>query len=104
MGYVYLIYDENNDAYKIGVTRSKNSKRLKQLQTGNSTKLDVLYLHETKYPFRLETMLHSYYINHRINGEWYKIDDVEDYKKRCIDFDKSIDLLKENPFFKKNLK
>ena len=104
MGYVYLIYDANNDVYKIGVTRSKDSKRIKQLQTGNSCELRVLYMHNTPYPFRLETMLHNYYINSLVHGEWYKDVGIDDFKERCKEFDSHIIALKDNPFFNKGLK
>lgn len=40
-GYVYLICDPANNTYKIGVTRNLKSKRLKKLQTGNSTELHI---------------------------------------------------------------
>lgn len=104
MGYVYLIYDKSNNVYKIGVTRSKESKRLRQLQTGNSTKLDIIYLYETEYPFRLETMLHNHYKPWLVHGEWYNIDDVDKYKYICKQFDDNIKALKDNPFFSKGLK
>ena len=41
MGYVYLIYDKNNNSYKIGVTKGDTNKRLKKLQTGNSCELEI---------------------------------------------------------------
>lgn len=104
MGYVYLIYDANNDVYKIGVTRSKDSKRIKQLQTGNSCELRVLYMHKTQYPFRLETMLHNYYINSLVHGEWYKDVGIDEFKGKCKEFDSYIIVLKDNPFFSKRLR
>ena len=41
MGCVYLIYDKNNNSYKIGVTKGDPNKRLKKLQTGNSCELEI---------------------------------------------------------------
>ena len=104
MGYVYLIYDSEKCAYKIGVTRSKNSKRLKQLQVGNSTELTLIHMHETEYPFRLEAMLHNRYVNSRIMGEWYVLDDVDEFKNACAHLESCINALRDNPFFTKNLK
>ena len=40
-GNVYLIYDETNEKYKIGVTKNDVNKRLKKLQTGNSSVLRI---------------------------------------------------------------
>ena len=45
-GYVYLIADRNNNTYKIGVTKSDPIKRLKKLQTGNSSELELKYQYE----------------------------------------------------------
>lgn len=43
MGYIYLIRNRENLTYKIGVTKNDPEKRVKQLQTGNSDELDLLY-------------------------------------------------------------
>ena len=72
MGYVYLIEDSTNDVYKIGVTRSNSKRRLQKLQTGNSTPLQIKYLFETEYPFRLESMLHNKYQQYKVLNEWSK--------------------------------
>lgn len=103
MGYVYLIEDENNKTYKIGVTRNKNSNRLKKLQTGNSTELHIIYIFETQYPFRLESMLHNNYKNFQVLNEWYKLDEnqIEEFPKKCELFNKNIITLKSNPYFNK---
>ena len=45
-GYIYLIEDRNNNTYKIGVTKSDPEKRLKKLQTGNSSKLEIKFLYK----------------------------------------------------------
>ena len=52
MGYVYLIKDNYNNVYKIGVTKNLN-KRIKSLQTGNVCELKLIYLFKTDYPYRL---------------------------------------------------
>ena len=46
MGYIYLIEDRNNNTYKIGVTKRDPEKRLKKLQTGNSSELKIKYLYK----------------------------------------------------------
>lgn len=106
MGYVYLIYDEEKSVYKIGVTRSKDSKRLNALQTGNSTGLRILHIYECEYPFRLETMLHKRYINNCIKNEWFSLSDQEviSFKDTCDCLNQTIQIMKDNPYFAKNLK
>lgn len=106
MGYVYLIYDEEQDAYKIGVTRSKDSKRLNALQTGNASGLRVIHIYECEYPFRLETMLHKRYINNCIKNEWFNLNDHEViyFKDTCNHLNQTIQIMKSNPYFAKNLK
>ena len=106
MGYVYLIKDYLNGTYKIGATRGNIEKRIKKLQTGNSTELKVEYLFETEYPFRLESMLHERYKPFNIINEWYDftVEQVTEFKDLCSLYEKNILLLKSNPFFGKNLK
>lgn len=106
MGYVYLIEDENNLTYKIGVTRLANSNRIKKLQTGNSTKLKLKHLYKTEYPFRLETMLHQRFKHYNTLNEWFELprNIVEDFEKYCNELNDIIISLKDNPFFAKTLK
>ena len=61
MGFVYLIYDRNNNSYKIGVTKGDPKTRLKKLQTGNTCELELINQFEYEYPYRLESMLHNHY-------------------------------------------
>lgn len=104
MGYVYLIEDINNKTYKIGVTKGDPIKRLKKLQTGNSTQLTIKYLFETKYPYRLESMLHNHYKISNVRDEWFYIDNIENFIDKCCFFSNIIEELKENYHFNKNLK
>lgn len=77
-GYIYLILDKINDAYKIGY--SKNPKgRLKQLQIATSNKLELLFTLECNKGF-IESEIHHLFRNLRINSEWFKTDDsILDY-------------------------
>ena len=104
MGYVYLIRDINNDIYKIGVTRSKNLKRIKQLQTGNSSELEVVIMYETQYPFRLEKLLHTYYANSHIRGEWFSLSNPNEFIGICERLQNTIYVLLDNPYFNKSIK
>lgn len=106
MGYVYLIQDINNDTYKIGVTKGDPKTRLKKLQTGNSTELILRYVFKTKYPFRLETMLHNRYSYLKEMNEWYALpfDVVKNWDNICNEMNNIILVMMDNPFFNKNLK
>ena len=104
-GYIYLICDNANELYKIGVTKGKIEKRLKKLQTGNATELFLSSYHETDYPFRIETMLHNHFRNKNVLNEWFELspEDVFNFRKTCRIMEERIEILKANPFFSKNL-
>ena len=106
MGYVYLIKDPSNQTYKIGVTRAMDGKRIKKLQTGNSTELQLMFYYHTSYPFRIESMLHKKYQDYRVLNEWYELpeEDVRNFLNTCDDMNEIIKSLKDNPFFNKKLK
>lgn len=105
MGYVYLIRNLENNTYKIGVTKNDPQKRVKQLQTGCSSNLDLLYSFETTYPYRLEKMLHTKFMLHKVEGEWYKLpqENVTSFLNICNNLQNTLNLLLNNPFFAKNI-
>lgn len=105
-GYVYLICDPANTTFKIGVTRDLKSQRLKKLQTGNSTELFISAIYKTKYPFRMESMLHSKFkIKNELN-EWFNLNsyEVSHFNDICKEVEETINIMLDNPFFNKNLK
>ena len=104
MGYVYLIEDSNNNCYKIGVTKGEPEKRLKKLQTGNPSKLELKYLYECEYPYRLESMLHTLYKSYNELNEWFSLENPNDFLNKCAELNNVINSLKNNPFFSKGLK
>lgn len=116
MGFVYLIEDIDNSTYKIGRTKLDPLKRLKQLQTGNSTKLELLSYYESNYPCRLENLLHNRYQLYNVEyvdnfkknskSEWYYLnrDQVSSFYETCKEIDNMIEIMKDNPYFAKNLK
>ena len=103
MGYVYLIGEmDNKGRYKIGSTKAKDvNKRLKQLQTGNSSELFIKESYETEHPFKLEKMLHNHFKSSNLIGEWFELSesDTEAFKKVCEEKEKIISSLKDNPFY-----
>lgn len=105
-GFVYLISDEENNKYKIGVTKNDVNKRLKKLQTGNSSPLSIKQVHSTNYMYRMETLLHNHFSKQRILNEWFELsnEDIINFNSTCQYFEDMINSLKENPFFAKNLR
>lgn len=103
MGYVYLIGEmDNKGRYKIGSTKAKDvNKRLKQLQTGNSSELLIKESYETEHPFKLEKMLHNHFKSSNLIGEWFELSesDTEAFKRVCEEKEKIISSLKDNPFY-----
>ena len=103
MGYVYLIGEmDNKGRYKIGSTKAKDvNKRLKQLQTGNSSELFIKESYETEHPFKLEKMLHNHFKSSNLIGEWFELSesDTEAFRKVCEEKEKIISSLKNNPFY-----
>ena len=106
MGYVYLIEDSSNWLYKIGVTKHNPINRLKKLQTGNPNKLQLITQFETEYPYRLESILHNRYKHFQVLNEWYELplDIVSSFDEICKELNDIIIVMKDNPFFGKNLK
>ena len=103
-GYVYLIEDKNNNCFKIGVTKGDPEKRLKKLQTGNPSKLEIKHLYKCEYPYRLESMLHSHYKSYNELNEWFSLENPNDFLNKCAELNNVINSLKNNPFFSKGLK
>lgn len=104
-GYIYLIENTETLEYKIGITRNDPEKRLKQLQTGSAAILDLKAWFHTKYPYRLESILHKNYAPSHVHGEWYALtsEQVENFLVVCTKNDQAIISLLENPFFNKTL-
>lgn len=105
-GFVYLICDNKNEVFKIGLTKKPIEKRIKELQTGNSTELFVTSFHETDYPYLIESILHRMYRKNNVLNEWFELDDkdVINFNKTCNELEERIEVMKDNPFFKKEMR
>lgn len=103
MAYVYLICDSGQDnVFKIGVTKGSVEERIKKLQTGNGNEIFLVDFYETKYPFFIEkTLHHRHWPEHKLY-EWFELksDSVFDFKKECMEIEKIVMELNDNPFFK----
>ena len=107
MAFVYLLGDYGqNNTYKIGVTRGKIEKRIKQLQTGNGNEIYLVDYYETKYPFFLERWLHMKFFPQQKLNEWFVLseNDILHFKEDCALFEENAMVLENNLFAKKILK
>lgn len=95
--FIYVLLDKNNDTIKIGRSRSV-SKRMRELQTANSTNLILLYKFETIHAIKIEKYLHNIFQAYRINGEWFEYHNgiLEKIKLACTQMDKVYDEMVDN--------
>ena len=97
---VYLIRG-NDGKYKIGIAKNP-TQRIKQLQTGNSDKLEIIETYQSENASKIESSLHHQYGHVRNEGEWFdlSISDEVDFLIRCKRIDESISALQTmgNPF------
>lgn len=102
IGTVYLLCDPSTDLFKIGMTRSNVSKRIKELQTGNSCEIHLVKKFDTPIPFYIETSLHHHYMSKHSLNEWYELDakDIADFDKTCMFYEDIARSMQGNPFFK----
>ncbi len=106
-GFVYLINDwEQDNVYKIGVTRGSIERRIKKLQTGNPDELITCRYYHTEHPFFVEKQLHKKYLDCKVRDEWFKLtdNDVFNFEKTCKEIENIISIMKDNPFFPKKVK
>ena len=107
MAYVYLLGDSGQDnTFKIGMTRGKIEKRIKQLQTGNGEEIYLVNSYETNCPFFIERLLHTKLFPKQKRNEWFNLDinDVVNFKLYCEEIEKQAEALKDNPFSQNILK
>ena len=69
-GFVYFIQEEETGRIKIGFSEKHPNGRLKDFQTGNSNKLNLLGYIEGTYED--ESNLHREFYEERGNGEWFE--------------------------------
>ena len=78
MAIIYLIESvrDYDTVYKIGYTKSNNSKknRIRNLQTGNDGNLNIVSEYITKHGTLLEIALHNFFNHKKIKNEWFELD------------------------------
>lgn len=73
--FLYLIQHKEITEYtKIGYT-TDIEKRIKSLQTASPTGINLIYLVESDYAFKMEQALHKRYSSKNSNLEWFKLSD-----------------------------
>lgn len=101
--YIYLILNEDNGHIKVGIGKNP-SKRVKQLQTGSSAKLTVIYKRLVEKASVIEKNIHADYHLFRISGEWFDIPNlsIDKIDKSITLYENNVKCLEdlENPFFK----
>ena len=104
-GNVYLLYDIENNLYKIGFTRGTVENRLAQLQTGNATKLSIIRTFECEHPSLVEHHLHAKFSSKQVLNEWYDLedDDVFSFLESCETIRDSLESVSEKKKIKKHL-
>lgn len=68
--FVYAIKESDSGNIKIGISRDPK-RRLKQLQTGNSSKLELVAYAEAKNKYSDESFAHSINSDNHVRGEWF---------------------------------
>jgi hypothetical protein len=103
-GYVYLMvgFSGDSEKYKIGITIKDPEKRLKQLQTGSSDKIDLLRKYKSPFYKKIEKFLHRKYMPYKCEGgsEWFDLPDEEalNFILECEKTEQMFKSLVDNPF------
>lgn len=108
MGIVYLLLSVDvmgNEVYKVGVTKNATTKRISQLSTGNSDKIQLIKEYKSENYKKVEKMMHVKYAPYKTdaNNEWFYLEaeHVISFLDECKKADETISfLLKNNPFYK----
>jgi len=77
--YLYLIKEEGSSNYKIGISKDPET-RLKQLQTGNSNRLALVYTTKAENRYKEERKIHKILEAYKLHGEWFNLESKEIYK------------------------
>ena len=97
MKYIYLIQSLEDSYYKIGI--SKNPKRrVKQLQTGNSSELKLIESYPSEHASIIEKTLQRRYSYLQKEGEWFDLSLLNEisFQDECKKIEESINVLKKN--------
>ena len=75
--YVYIIKNIDTGNIKLGVSNDVQ-KRLNTFRTGNDCQLELVYKSVIcSNSFSIEQSVHRYFKDHRVRGEWFKVNESE---------------------------
>ena len=97
MRYIYLIQSLENSHYKIGI--SKNPKRrIKELQTGNSSELRLVETYQSVYAVNIERALQRRYSYLHKEGEWFDMSIINEvtFLSECQKIEEMLIYLEKN--------
>ncbi len=97
MKYVYLIQSLEDSYYKIGLSKHPK-KRVKELQTGNSSELRLVDMYQSEFANLIEKTLQRRYSHLRKEGEWFDmgISNEVSFINECKQIEETLALLKKN--------
>ena len=97
MKYIYLIQSLEEGYYKIGISKNP-TKRIQQLQTGNSSPLKLIEVYQSEQADKVERILQRRYSHFHKEGEWFDlgISQEVNFKKECQQIEETLNLLKKS--------
>ena len=100
MKLIYLIKAvfDGQQYYKIGITSRTAEKRLKELQTGNALKLEIVDTFNTKFGNLFEKTLHRTFTNENSIGEWFLLtnEQVIDFLTICNRVESNLECISQD--------
>lgn len=100
--YLLSTTDYNGDIiYKIGFTKQSVESRVKQLQTGNYSKIKIEFVYEAdNYITSIESRLHRDFAIDRVSGEWFELapKDVDKIPELCDKYYHMFEALESNTY------
>lgn len=97
MKYIYLIQSLENSYYKIGVSKHPN-KRIKELQTGNSSELKLIEVYQSEFAHQIEKTMQRRYTHLKKEGEWFDLSITNEvsFIKECQQIEENMVFLKKS--------
>lgn len=97
MKFVYLIQSLEDSYYKIGVSKHPQ-KRIKELQTGNSSELRLVEMYQSEFANLIEKTLQRRYSHLHKEGEWFDmgISQEVSFISECKQIEETLKFLKKN--------
>lgn len=97
MKYVYLIQSLEDSRYKIGVSKHPK-KRVKELQTGNSSEVKLVECYKSELAHKIERTLQRRYSYLKKEGEWFDMSITNEvtFLKECQQIEETFEVLKKN--------